>query len=40
MPISLLLTDVTSRVNLNLTWAASLYALWIGSCMVLADAGA
>jgi hypothetical protein len=37
-PISLLLTNTTSRVNFYPFWAASLYyALWIGSRMVLTD---
>jgi hypothetical protein len=32
-----LLTNATSRVNFYLSWAASLYVLWIGSHMVLTD---
>ena len=32
-----LLTNATSRVNFKPSWAASLYALWIGSCMVMTD---
>jgi hypothetical protein len=32
------LTNAMSRVNFYLSWAVSLYALWIGSHMVLTDA--
>jgi hypothetical protein len=33
----IILTNAMSRVNFYSSWAASLYALWIGSRMVMTD---